>query len=216
MRRFALFDLDDTLIDLRAAFRLWAAEFADGFGLGVDAADWLIALDGEGLAHRGEFFARVRERFGLHEDAAELWAGYRRRMPSLVECAPNVLDGLAALRALGWRVGIVTNGTADNQIGKIKCTGLVDVVDGYACSGVEGVRKPDRRLFEIAADRCGVSLEGGGWMVGDNLIKDVGGGRGAGLKTAWVNPQGLGSGDTPPDCVVGHVREALVLLKSLG
>ncbi|MFI6297624.1 HAD family hydrolase [Nonomuraea sp. NPDC050790] len=161
----ALFDLDDTLIDLRAGFRVWAAEFAGDHSLDVEAVGWLVALDGDGLAHRGEFFARVRARFGLRSEAVELWADYRGRMPRLVECAPEVLDGLAKLRTLGRRVGIVTNGSADSQIGKIRCTGLVDAVDGYACSGVEGVRNPDRRLFEIAADRCGVSLGNGGWML---------------------------------------------------
>ncbi|WP_246268898.1 HAD family hydrolase [Nonomuraea typhae] len=89
------------------------------------------------------------------------------------------------------------------------------MVDGYVCSGAEGVRKPDRRLFEIAADRCGASLEDGGWMVGDHLIKDVSGGQAAGLKAVWVNPQGLALGDTAPDAVVGHVRDALTLLRSL-
>ncbi|MFC6087536.1 hypothetical protein [Sphaerisporangium aureirubrum] len=34
MRRLALFDLDGTLIDLRAAFRVWAVEFATDHQLG--------------------------------------------------------------------------------------------------------------------------------------------------------------------------------------
>ncbi|WP_184611045.1 HAD hydrolase-like protein [Sphaerisporangium krabiense] len=51
----------------------------------------------------------------------------------------------------------------------------------------EGVRKPDVSLFETAAHRCGASLRNGGWMVGDNPIKDIIGGRTAGLSTMWVN-----------------------------
>ncbi|GAA3108478.1 hypothetical protein GCM10017600_10470 [Streptosporangium carneum] len=58
----------------------------------------------------------------------------------------------------------MTNGTADNQLGKIRHTGLADAVDGYALSGVEGIRKPDTGLFEIVAQRCGTTLTEGGWM----------------------------------------------------
>lgn len=132
---------------------MWPVEFVEVHRLGSGAVEWLVDLDGSGLAHRGEFFARVRERYGLANEVDELWAAYRRRMPHLVTCIPDLLGGLAELRASGWRVGIVTNGMADNQLGKIERTGLVDVVDGYACSGAEGARKPDRRLFEIAGAR---------------------------------------------------------------
>ncbi|MFH8886815.1 hypothetical protein ACH4ET_33270, partial [Streptomyces californicus] len=44
-------------------------------------------------------------------------------------------------------------------------TGLASLVD---VSGDVEIHKPDLRLFEIAASRCGVSLADGGWMVGDN------------------------------------------------
>ncbi|MFE5940783.1 hypothetical protein ACFQ69_36195 [Streptomyces sp. NPDC056470] len=44
-----------------------------------------------------------------------------------------------------------------------------------AASGDLEIRKPDQRLFELAAHRCGVSLADGGWMVGDNPTGDIGG-----------------------------------------
>ncbi|MEV4751671.1 HAD family hydrolase [Streptosporangium sp. NPDC049248] len=134
MQRLALFDLDNTLIDLDAAFLLWAHEFAEGHRLSRKAVDHLVKLDRNGLPHRELFFTKVRERFKLSAPATELWAAYRQRMPHLVQCRPEVIDALAGLRASGWRVGIVTNGTADNQLGKLQRTGLVDVVDGYALS----------------------------------------------------------------------------------
>lgn len=39
VQRLALFDLDDTLINLREAFRVWAAEFAEDHRLGPEAVD---------------------------------------------------------------------------------------------------------------------------------------------------------------------------------
>ncbi|GAA3133123.1 HAD family hydrolase [Streptosporangium carneum] len=212
MQRLALFDLDNTLIDLDAAFLLWAQEFAEEHRLSRKAVDHLIKLDRNGLPHRELFFAKVRERFKLSNSAANLWAAYRRRMPHLVECRPEVIAALAELRALGWRVGIVTNGTADNQLGKIQQTGLGDAVDGYALSGIEGIRKPDTGLFEIAARRCGVSLAAGGWMVGDHPVADIGGGHTAGLRTVWID-RGAGVGhEHSPDYVVTDVIDAMEIL----
>ena len=58
-------------------------------------------------------------------------------------------------------MAIVTNGTADKQLGKIQRPGLAETMDVHALSGIEGIRKPNVGLFEIAARRCGVDLAGG-------------------------------------------------------
>lgn len=213
MQRLALFDLDNTLIDLDAAFQIWAEEFAESRGLGSDAVAWLIALDRKSYPHREAFFGLVRERFALADSVAELWAGYRRRMPYLVECRPEVMEGLAELRGAGWKVAIVTNGTADNQLGKIRQTGLAEAVDAYALSGAEGIRKPEVGLFEIAVRRCGMALADGGWMVGDNLAADIAGGRAAGLRTVWVDRGTWPGAEHEADHVVTDVVQAIELVR---
>lgn len=212
MQRLALFDLDNTLIDLDGAFRIWAQEFAEKRDLGHGAVDWLIVLDREGLPHREAFFAKVQKHFTLPDPVEELWAGYRRRMPYLVRCQPEVLAGLSELRAAGWLVGIVTNGTADNQLGKIQRTGLANTVDAYALSGIEGIRKPDTGLFEIAARRCGASIADGGWMVGDHPIADIDGGNAAGLRTIWIDRGAWPGHEHSPDYVVTDVIHAMNIL----
>ncbi|MER5623680.1 HAD family hydrolase [Streptosporangium sp. NPDC002544] len=115
------------------------------------------------------------------------------------------MEGLFRLRASGWRVTIVTNGTADNQFGKIQRAGLAKAVDAYALLGVEGIRKPDIGLFEVAAQHCGISLKGGGWMVGDSLVADIGGDRQQGCVRSG-STEALGSATitarimSPPTC----------------
>lgn len=187
VQRLALFDLDNTLIDLDAAFAVWAAEFADEHKLEPGAVDWLRTINEAGHLHRSEFFTMLREHFTLTDPVDDLWASYRQRMPHLVRCPTEVLDGLAALRSSGWSVAIVTNGMPDNQLGKIQRTGLADVVDAWAISGAEGIRKPDAGLFEIAVNRCDKSLADGGWVIGDNLVTDIEGGHAAGLQTIWID-----------------------------
>ncbi|MEU8272121.1 HAD family hydrolase [Sphaerisporangium sp. NPDC049002] len=214
MQPLALFDLDNTLVNLDEAFHVWAGEFTDEHDLGREAVDWLLALDRAGYPHREVFFTKIRDRFALPEPADELWSRYRQRMPYLVHCRLEVLEGLARLRASGWRVAIVTNGTADNQLGKIQRTGLAEAVDAYALSGVEDIRKPDSGLFEIAAKRCGAVLADGGWMVGDHLVADIGGGRAAGLRTIWIDRGTWSSDDHGADHVVSDVIEAMEILRS--
>ncbi|MFC7381945.1 HAD family hydrolase [Sphaerisporangium rhizosphaerae] len=215
MQRLALFDLDNTLVDLDEAFRVWVGGFAAEHGLGAEGVDWLIALDQEGIPHREVFFAEVRDRFALAASVEELWSRYRRHTPHLVRCRPEVLDGLARLRASGWRVAIVTNGTADNQLGKIQQTGLAEAADAYALSGAEGIRKPDVALFEIAAKRGGMTLAGGGWVVGDNLTADIAGGRAAGLQTIWIDRGTWPGVDHQADHVVTDILQAIEICLSI-
>jgi putative hydrolase of the HAD superfamily len=215
VQRLALFDLDNTLIDRLDAFRRWTVEFAAERDLTDEDAAWLITLDDDGSVPMDEFFAEVRDRFSLAESADDLWSRYRTRLPALVRCRPEILDGLTRLRAAGWLVAIVTNGMPDNQLGKIQQTGLAGRVDDWAISGVEGIRKPDSRLFEIAAQRCGTTLADGGWMIGDDPEKDIAGGHGAGLSTVWID-RGLSrpAAGSHPDHTVTDAAHAIEFLLS--
>ncbi|MEV6929095.1 HAD family hydrolase [Dactylosporangium sp. NPDC051485] len=208
MQALALFDLDNTLVQRDLAFGAWAAEFAAEHG--VDAG-WLVAADARHEGPRGGFFDLVRDRFGLDASGEELWRQYRRRMPELVRCRGEDLAALAGLRAAGWRVGIVTNGTTGNQLGKIRNTGLDRHVDAWCISEDVDLRKPDPRIFRLAAARCGLSADGGGWMVGDSLAHDIAGGAAAGLRTAWITQPGA-TPDPRPDVTAGSVAEAVVAL----
>ena len=205
-----MFDLDDTLIALAPAFRRFAQDFAKGHALPGDAEEWLVEAWNP-YQRRDEFFARVRERYGLGEPGEELWRLYRARMPEFVELREAVRDGLVALRRARWRLGIVTNGEADNQLGKIERTGLDRLVDSVAVSGALGVRKPDAEIFRIAAEGAGCVVADGGWMVGDNPHADVEGGAAAGLRTVWID-RGREAAAPVATAVVKDVTEAFSLL----
>ncbi|MGW3367287.1 HAD family hydrolase [Streptosporangium canum] len=148
----------------------------------------------------------------MSELVDELWSRYRQRIPYLVCCRPEVMDGLSKLRTSGCKVAIVTNGTADNQLGKIQRAGLAEAVDAYALSGIEGIRKPDIGLFEVAAWRCGMSLEDGGWMIGDPPVADIGGGQAAGLRTVWIDRGTWPGQEHEADHVVTDVLQAMKIL----
>jgi len=48
-----------------------------------------------------------------------------------------------------------------------------------------GVRKPNPRIFAIAAERARMRL-GGAWMVGDSPEADIGGAAAAGMRSVWL------------------------------
>ncbi|MFF4874058.1 HAD family hydrolase [Streptomyces sp. NPDC000961] len=210
MTRLAFFDLDNTLVDRRAALSDALTALCRSCGLSPEADQWLRAE----LADRAtaEDFARLRDTFGLDAPAADLWQEYVDLMAATVTCRADVLEGLAHLRATGWTIGIVTNGAGDIQRAKLAATGLADLVDGVAVSGDLEIRKPDLRLFELAASRCGVSLADGGWMVGDNAAGDIGGGHQAGLRTIWLRGRPWPDGLLDAHHVVDDVTDAITIL----
>ncbi|GAA4911269.1 putative hydrolase of the HAD superfamily [Stackebrandtia albiflava] len=197
--RLALFDLDNTLVDRAAAHRRWVERLVADHGLGPGAVEWLIAEDGDGLTPKDRYFAAVKTRFDLRESTEELWARYRTEKPALITPDPTIRAGLTRLRERGWRIGIVTNGREDTQVATIMHAGLSGLVDGWAVSGAEGIRKPATELFAIAASRCGADLSLGGWMIGDSAEADVGGGRAAGLRTIWIDRGRIWRGGDAPN-----------------
>jgi HAD superfamily hydrolase (TIGR01549 family) len=219
VQRLALFDLDDTLINRREAFNIWANEFAAAHGLDERWTTWLVMVDVHHVGPMDAFFATVRYQFALAEPVEQLWQQYRRRMPELATCQEESVDALTRLRLAGWRIGIVTNGMTDNQLGKIRNTGLAELVDGWCISDDVGVRKPDPKIFQLTAQRCGMPANQGGWMVGDSLPLDIDGARNAGLSTIWVQPRLVKYSqdpdffvELPPDFTVSSVPDAAAIL----
>lgn len=211
VRPFVLFDLDNTLVDRRHALAKWSTRFCNRHGLGAHEAEWLHELLKE-RAVPGTFVG-VREYFGLTETAEQLWKTYCADIAAAVHCPSDVLAGLDRLRATGWRVGIATNGSADIQRAKLKTTGIDRHVDAVCISEEAGARKPDGVFFHEAIRRCHGGAGGVGWMIGDNPVNDIDGGREAGLRTVWINhgaawPDELAG----PDHEVSSVRAAINLM----
>jgi HAD superfamily hydrolase (TIGR01549 family) len=210
MAALLLLDLDNTLADRETAFMAWACERADEWAPGdADALAYLIDHDDDGIRPRREFFAAVREHFGLHRAADELIVDYRRKVRrALPAVTGTVLDRLRALRSDGWKLAVVTNGEADVQAATVDQLGLRPFLDACCISGELGFRKPDPRIFEHAARRCGATLAGA-CMVGDGEV-DVIGARGAGIPSVWLHRGRTWTRtDVEPDCIAGSLVAAL-------
>jgi putative hydrolase of the HAD superfamily len=97
----------------------------------------------------------------------------------------SVAQALRRARAAGWVPFVVTNGTVAQQERKLRHTGLDSEVAGWVISEGAGVRKPDPRIFRLAAAQAQLPLDGA-WMIGDSAEADIGGARNAGLPGVWL------------------------------
>jgi len=82
------------------------------------------------------------------------------------------------------KLGVITNGKTQWQQQKLDSLGLTPLFDTVLISEAEGLRKPDRAIFERALERLSVRA-GDAMFVGDNPEADVAGSRTAGLVPVW-------------------------------
>jgi putative hydrolase of the HAD superfamily len=66
----------------------------------------------------------------------------------------------------------------------IEALGIAPYFTAILASEREGLKKPDARLFHMAAQRLGVAPPEA-VFVGDHPLVDIAGARGAGLKAIW-------------------------------
>ncbi|MFB9366037.1 HAD family hydrolase [Kitasatospora sp. NPDC001664] len=186
-----LLDLDNTLLPRDAAFRAWARDFLAEHRLPAADLGWLTTIDGGGYVPRSTVLGAAKRRYGLDRSMDSLLGHYRRGINSHIHCPPSHLSALNAARSAGWLIGIVSNGGTGPQLEKIRRAGLSALVDGWVISEEARCLKPDPRIFEIAAQRCGVTPAGDWadrtWMVGDHAPADIAGAELTGLRSVWLH-----------------------------
>jgi putative hydrolase of the HAD superfamily len=99
--------------------------------------------------------------------------------PESWELYPDVLPAVRRLRALGMRLGILSD-WGSNLLPIVERLGLDAELDFVIASGSVGLSKPDPAFFRLAATRAGVP-PGEGVMVGDSYRADIAGAESAGM-----------------------------------
>ncbi|MER5350363.1 HAD-IA family hydrolase [Kitasatospora sp. NPDC002551] len=184
-----LIDLDHTLVERDGAPDAWAPAFCATHGLPAEAAPAVHALLRADRSPDG--FARIAARYGLPHSGTALWEAHVAHEAARTHPLPGVPEALATLRAAGWTIAVVTNGSTGVQRAKLARTGLLPAVDAVCVSEEAGARKPAPEIFHLAAARLGRTLTPADWMVGNNPATDLRGAHAAGLRSIWITP-------TPP------------------
>lgn len=234
--RAVLFDVGDTLWHAAEApppaeFRRRAAERAAAFlaANGLESADpaalaracW-DAMDGAMRAARAgdlaepdyaAVAAEAAAALGVRLDrglaAAFLEAIYVSGAEGGKAAYPDARPTLEALRARGFRLGIVTNRAFGGERFRadLREAGLDIDWDVIAVSVEVGYLKPHPRLFEAALDALGLAPAEAA-MVGNSLAEDIAGAQRLGMPAAWKRSRPDADG-VVPDFTFDRVSELL-------
>jgi putative hydrolase of the HAD superfamily len=117
---------------------------------------------------------------------ADAFARYRRKYHTVYDDAIKCLETVPR----DYNLALLTNGATDLQREKIICSGIEKYFKEVIISGEIGFGKPDKRIFQLALSRFGVSPEQA-VMVGDSLQSDISGAKATGIKAVWLNRKGI-------------------------
>jgi putative hydrolase of the HAD superfamily len=124
---------------------------------------------------------------------------------------PGTREALDDLRARGVLLGLVTNGAAEPQRGKVRRFGLEHRFHHIQIEGEHGFGKPEERAYTHALERLGVTPDET-WMVGDNLEWEVVAPQRLGIYAIWCDAYGVGlpaGTQIRPDRIIRSVSELL-------
>ena len=139
------------------------------------------------------YFAGTLEAVGcrhpLLEEALERMQE-KQNPPSILWARPmeGARHALDALAALGVRACCVSNSDGRAELHLAEC-GVRDGLEFVVDSQIEGVEKPDPRIFALALAKLGVPAERAVY-VGDIRSVDEAGARGAGMHFVLIDPFG--------------------------
>ena len=245
-RRFeaVLFDLGSTLIyfdcDTAGIFDRMDAAMVDSLlasGVKLDRGPFL-----EKFNHRMRAYERERNsEFIEHTTAFNLGvvlqeAGLEQPEQRVIKAAlraryavsqscykaeEGVVEVLERLRATGYRLGIVSNASDDDDVQTlVDNAALRPYFDIIVSSAAQGIRKPNPRIFLDVLSRLGVE-PGRAVMVGDMLGADVLGAKNAGIYAVWVTRRADKAANRDhldtiqPDAVIASIAELPGLIDSL-
>jgi putative hydrolase of the HAD superfamily len=121
----------------------------------------------------------------------EIAESYHSMRDALLEPFAGSLEALSAFRARGVRLGLITNGEAAMQRGKIERFKLAPYFDCILVEGEFGLGKPDERVFlHVLRELKGDPADA--WMVGDNLDFDIAPAQRLGMRAIWVDHRASG------------------------
>lgn len=210
--RAVCFDLDGTLFDHRGSARDGVTAFLRRLGVPATEtalAAWSAAEEEQferWRAGRTTFAEQRRQRLRTvlpplgsrppedDEGLDALFDDYLHAYRAAWRLFPGTRSLLRDLRAQGYRLGLLTNGTEEQQLDKLARTGLDGAFDAVCVSERIGFQKPDVRAFRTLADAVGVD-PAECLFVGDHPEHDVAGARAAGMRAVLADRPGGGGTD---------------------
>jgi putative hydrolase of the HAD superfamily len=209
-----LFDLDDTLLDHSTAVAAALDRWLPALGVRVTPeihalwaeiqephlAAWRerrISFAEQRRRRLRDFLPAVRVEHPDDDDELDrIFGGFLRAYESASRTFPDVAGALTVLADAGLATAVLTNGSTEQQNGKIARVGLTGRLGPVFTVDDLGVAKPDPAAFRLACERWG-RAPGEVLSIGDRYDLDVLPARAAGLSAAHLDRHGRGPLDEP-------------------
>jgi 2-haloalkanoic acid dehalogenase type II len=219
-----IFDLDNTLINRKLAFKAYTERFIERFvnlsdeGKRKEITEYIITADRDGYRKKRELYEEIRTNLMMKdnntsvEEMLEHWFSEFFKCSILMEGTIEILDNL---KAKNIRLGIITNGSVHSQNAKINEVGIRHYFDEIIISDEVEVKKPDPRIFNLALERLNASAKKT-LFIGDHPVNDIKGAADAGLHGVWL--KGFMAWDMTigePRFTINKLNELLVLIESI-
>jgi putative hydrolase of the HAD superfamily len=215
--RFVIFDLYHTLV--HGTLQEWERTVAEAAAIvGVEQAALLAAYHDTWSQRQVEWDCEqtvriLAERAGGRPSQAQVAqaAAIRRAVARRILSTPlaSTIETLDSLRAAGYRLGLVSNATADTAEAWPGC-GLAERFDAVVFSCDVGAAKPDHRIYLAATMALGAQ-PGECFYVGDGADSELAGATALGM-TAVRTTQHVDSDPSWPGITVSSLTELPGLL----
>jgi len=198
-----LFDAGGVLLDLDYGYlrRLLEARGCETSSASLSRAEALARTEIERRVREGgrhseawrDYFRILFGEVGFAPEHYEtvidtLWEAHQRVGMWTVPIA-GALDAVRELKTVGYRLGVVSN--AEGRVARdLRTAGYAACFDTVVDSHIEGVEKPDPRIFEIALERM-EAHPSRTVFIGDVPSIDIEGARRAGLRAILLDRHDL-------------------------
>ncbi len=201
MIKAVLFDLDDTLVHRKQSLLRYIDKLCEDM---PDLADYLgrntlteliITTDNGGYLKPGTPYAQVRELVSdtlvaqLNGRCAitrvEIEEHWKTWLPRSTVEMPGAVDLLSELKDRGMKLAVISNGSHRSRELTVSLASFAPLIDRVYSSGLVGVKKPARKIFDHALNDLGVKAEQT-WFVGDHPVNDVQGATEMGMTAIWL------------------------------
>jgi putative hydrolase of the HAD superfamily len=186
-----IFDLDNTILDRTTTFKNFTVGFLKAYFAHLDPnqqiLERIILLDEDGYKDKLELFTALLEELPWKEkpEVAELLDYYNREYVKSAVLMDHAREVIQHIRNKNYKTGLITNGKTLIQYGKVDQLGIRNDFDFIIVSEEAGCKKPDPRIFDMAAKKLDLKPEECIY-IGDHPLNDIEGASKIGMQTIWM------------------------------
>ncbi|HBZ34385.1 MAG TPA: hypothetical protein DEO38_04705 [Bacteroidales bacterium] len=219
-----IFDIDNTLIDLRSSLELSLVNTFDYFNYEIDDAiilnyidifDQIVRLHTQGNIAHGDILESTSENFLKIIDGVDVSLSdfHDAFMGYYCQCVIPVSGARRALRKLSrfFPIYCATNGNHDMQELRLQYGGLLPYVQDILSPELLNCEKPNLRFFKECCNHVGLPA-GDILFIGDSLTEDIHPALSFGMATMWYNPMKQTLKRKQPTFVIDNMHKTMLLL----